>query len=188
MQRVWEVAWPASHRSISRDPSAISPGHLLPCIRPKLFLLTSVKSDMVCRARGRGRASASFSSTTINDNVMGTNTDSHCHTDCQHCVWGNTPHSLPILPHPPTYHHSSECAALGALPPQSRLPHMAARHDVTADQSDTSSPVRCCSKLPTGGRSIGSFSPPARIFLLFHSESLFYVYERQVDVIKFVIV
>jgi hypothetical protein len=34
MQRVWEVAWPASRCSICRDPSALFPGHLLPRERP----------------------------------------------------------------------------------------------------------------------------------------------------------
>jgi len=64
-------------------------------------------------------------------------------------------HRPPELPHPPLIvTHLS--ARLGVLPLQTRLPHMAARHDVTANQSAASSPARCYSKLPTGGRDIGS--------------------------------
>jgi len=42
---------------------------------------------------------------------------------------------------------------------------MAVGHDVIGSQSDATSPVRCCSKLPTGGRNIGSFT--SRNYILF---------------------
>jgi hypothetical protein len=49
---------------------------------------------------------------------------------------------------------------------------MAVVHDVIGSQSDATSPVRCCSKLPTGGRNIGSFTSRNDISFLYVLVSL----------------
>jgi hypothetical protein len=57
---------------------------------------------------------------------------------------------------------------------------MAVGHDVIGSQSDTVSPVRCCSKLPTGGRNIGSFTSKRGLFFCWR----YFIEELRAGVVK----
>jgi hypothetical protein len=142
------------------------------------WVLTSVKSDMMCRARGRGRAKASFSSTTINDDVMWTDTGLHYHTNCQHCAWSACTAASP------THHHSSESAAQGpSLCCPARRTWQPAMMSPPTNHTPLYLPAVALSCQQVAGATAHStpFSPPLfnPDFLSFHSESCFSVWKAR---------